>query len=85
MTNPYTRDHRTIVAAFAAIVIVGLTGLTLDRGHAGALPAGVIEIGELESVMVGATIIAALPAVEVIGSRGMQLADIVAADADYQG
>jgi len=85
MNNPYTRNVRTLAAALAAIAIVGLTGLTLDRGHAGALPAGTIEIGELETVMVGDMTIAALPAVEVIGSRTVQLADVVVADADNQG
>ena len=80
----FNRNHRT-AATFAAIVIVGLTGLTLDRGHAGALPQGVIEIGELETVMVGDLNIASLPAVEVIGSRDVQLADVETTDADTQG
>jgi hypothetical protein len=84
MTNLYTRNARTVAAAFAAVVIVGLTGLTLDRGHAGALPAGTIEVGELEAVMVGDLNVAVLPAIEVIGSRETQLAD-VAAGADAQG
>ena len=85
MTTQFNRSYRTIASAFAAVVIVGLTGLTLDRGHAGALPAGVIEIGELETVMVGDLNIASLPAVEVIGSRNVQLADVDAIDADAQG
>jgi hypothetical protein len=84
MTNLYTRNYRTVASAFAAVVIVGLTGLTLDRGHAGALPAGTIEIGELRTLAVGDLNIAALPAVEVIGSRRVQLAE-VPADADAQG
>lgn len=80
----FNRNYRT-AATFAAVVIVGLTGLTLDRGHAGALPQGVIEIGELETVMVGDMNIASLPAVEVIGSRDVQLADVETTDADTQG
>jgi hypothetical protein len=80
----FNRNYRT-AATLAAVVIVGLTGLTLDRGHAGALPVGTIEIGELEATMVGDMNIAALPAIEVIGSRTVQLADVVAADADNQG
>ena len=80
----FNRNYRT-AATFAAVVIVGLTGLTLDRGHAGALPRGVIEIGELETVMVGDMNIASLPAIEVIGSRDVQLADLEANDADTQG
>ena len=78
------RNYRSVVATLAAVVIVGLTGLTLDRGHAGAAPAGVIEIGELTTVQVGGTAFAALPAVTVIGSRDVQLAD-EAAHADTQG
>jgi hypothetical protein len=72
-------NRNTGIAAFAAIVIVGLTGLTLDRGHAGALPQGVVEIGALETVLVGDVAIATLPAVTVTGSRDLLLAD--AADA----
>ena len=80
----FNRNYRT-AATLAAAMIVGLTGLTLDRGHAGALPQGVIEIGELEAVTVGDLNVAALPAIEVIGSRDVQLADVVANDADTQG
>ena len=46
-------NRNTGIAAFAAVVIVGLTGLTLDRGHDGALPTGVIEVGTLETLAVG--------------------------------
>ena len=42
-------NRNTGIAAFAAIVIVALTGLTLERGHAGALPKGVIEVGAPET------------------------------------
>lgn len=77
-------NRNTGIAAFAAVVIVGLTGLTLDRGHQGALPKGVVEIGNLEAVMVGDLTIASLPAVVVTGSRDVQLADM-AADVDAQG
>jgi hypothetical protein len=76
-------NRNTGIAAFAAVVIVGLTGLTLDRGHEGALPKGIVEVGNLEAVMVGGMTIATLPAVEVIGSRVVQFADV--ADADTQG
>jgi hypothetical protein len=77
-------NRNTGIAAFAAIVIVGLTGLTLDRGHEGSLPTGVVEVGTLEAVIVGDVTIAALPAVVVIGARDVQLAD-VAVDVDSQG
>jgi hypothetical protein len=79
-----TFNRNTGIAAFAAVVIVGLTGLNLDRGHESALPKGIVEVGDLETVMVGDVTIASLPAVEVIGAREVQLAD-VKADADTQG
>jgi hypothetical protein len=79
------RNYRSVAATLAAVVIVGLTGLTLDRGHAGAAPAGVIEIGELTTVQIGDAAFAALPAVTVSGSRDVQLADGEAVHADTQG
>lgn len=85
MTNLYTRYTRTIAAAVASVVIVGLTGLTLDRGHEGALPKGVIEIGELNVQSVGGLTVAVLPAIEVIGSREVLLADTDANDDGSQG
>jgi len=77
-------NRNTLVAAFAAVAIVGLTGLTLDRGHAGGLPKGTIEVGTLETLAVGGTLYAQLPAVEVFGTRDMQLADVTA-HAEPQG
>ncbi len=77
-------NRNTGIAAFAAVVIVGLTGLTLERGHEGALPRGVIEIGNLTPIEAGGLVIASLPAVEVIGRREVQLAD-VKAHAEPQG
>ena len=80
-----TLFHRnTAIATFAAVVIVGLAGFTLDRGHDGALPKGVIEVGEPTTLAVGDTLIASLPAVEVVGSREMKLAD-AAKHAEPQG
>jgi hypothetical protein len=77
-------NRNTGIAAFAAIAIVGLTGLTLDRGHEGALPQGVIEVGTLETLAVGNLVVAALPEVQVLGAREIQLADM-AGHADPQG
>jgi len=68
-------NRNTGIAAFAAVVIVGLTGLTLDRGHGGALPRGLIEVGNPTTLAVGDLIVAQLPAVEVIGTREVQVAD----------
>ncbi len=77
-------NRNTLVAAFAAVAIVGLTGLTLDRGNLGGGPKGVIEVGALQTLAVGGTLYAQLPAVEVIGRRDVQLAE-VAAHAEPQG
>jgi hypothetical protein len=77
-------NRNTGIAAFAAVVIVGLTGLTLERGHGGALPRGVIEVGNPTTLAVGDMIVAQLPAVEVIGTREVQVAD-AKAHAEPQG
>jgi hypothetical protein len=77
-------NRNTGIAAFAAVVIVALTGLTLDRGYAGGLPRGVIEVGNPETLAVGGTLVASLPAVEVIGARIVHLADATA-HAEPQG
>ena len=82
MTTLFNRN--TGIAAFAAVVIVGLTGLTLERGHGGALPRGVIEVGTPTMLAVGDLIVAQLPAVEVIGTREVQVAD-AKAHAEPQG
>ena len=82
MTTLFNRN--TLIASLAAVAIVGLTGLTLDRGHDGALPKGVIEVGNPETLSVGDLIVAQLPAVQVIGAREVQLADAVA-HAEPQG
>lgn len=76
--------RNTGIAAFAALVIVGLTGVTLDRGHAGAEPRGIVEVGALETLAVGNIVIAQLPAVDVLGARELRLAD-TKAHAEPQG
>ena len=80
--NTLYRNCRSVTAAIGAIVIVGLSGLTLDQGHAGALRRGVVEIGELQTLQVGNLAVAVLPEVQVIGSRDMLVADFAATDAD---
>lgn len=75
-------NYRSIAAAMAAIVVVGLSGLTLDQGHAGSLPRGVVEVGELQTLQVGNLAVAVLPEIQVIGSRDVQLADVEPAQAD---
>lgn len=85
MTNLYTRYTHTIAAALASVVIVGLTGLMLDRGHEGAVPKGTIEVGEPQALPIGDLAVAPLPAVEVTGGREVMLADTDANHAGSQG
>jgi hypothetical protein len=85
MTTQYPRTTSTITAALASIIITGLSGLTLDRGHEGALPAGTVEVGELEAISVGEFNLAVLPAIEVVGHRDVMLADNDASDAGSEG
>jgi|APLak6261659120_1056016.scaffolds.fasta_scaffold173704_1 hypothetical protein len=80
--NTLYRNTRSFASALAATVVVGLAGLTLDQGHAGSLPRGVVEIGELQTLQVGDLMIAVLPEVQVIGGRDVQLADVEATDTD---
>jgi len=75
-------NYRPIAAALAAVAIVGLSGLTLDRGHMGNLPRGVIEVGELQTLEVGGMVVATLPEIQVIGSRDVRLADVEPTEAD---
>jgi hypothetical protein len=76
------RNSHSFASALAATVIVGVTGLSLDQGHAGALPRGVVEIGELQTLQVGDLLIAVLPEIQVIGGRDAQLADVEATETD---
>ena len=75
MENLIYGNYRSVVATQAAVVIVGLTGQTLDQGHSGAAPTGIVEIGELQTLVVGDTVFGALPAITVTGNRDLHLAD----------
>ncbi len=68
-------NRNTGIAAFAAVVIVGLTGLTMDRGHEGGLRRAVVEVGVPETLSVGNVVIAQLPVVDVVATRETRLAD----------
>jgi hypothetical protein len=47
-SNPY--GYRGALPAVLAALIVGTSGLVLDKGHIAAAPAGTIEIGQLTPV-----------------------------------
>ncbi len=55
---------RGAFSAVLAAAIVGLSGLALDKGHISAVPAGIVEIGQLTPVDILPQV-ASLPAVVV--------------------
>jgi hypothetical protein len=65
-SNPY--GYRGALPAVLAALIVGMSGLALDKGHIAAAPAGSIEIGTPTPVDVLPQV-AALPAVIVSAPR----------------
>lgn len=77
MTTRYTRHTAMIVAALASVITTGVAAVALDRSHAGTLPRGTVEVGELQPLAVGSVVVATLPAVEVIGYRTVRVADTV--------
>jgi hypothetical protein len=65
-SNPY--GYRGALPAVLAALIVGTSGLALDKGHIAAAPAGSIEVGSLTPVDVLPQV-AVLPAVIVSAPR----------------
>lgn len=59
---------RGTLSAVLAAAIVGTSGLILDKGHAGALPRGIVEVGELTPVDVLPQV-ASLPEITVTATR----------------
>jgi hypothetical protein len=55
-------------SAVLAAMIVGVSGLAIDKGHIAAAPAGVVEVGELSPVDVLPEM-ASMPAVIVSAPR----------------
>jgi len=68
----YSRQRTT--STVAAALVVAFTGLMFNHGHLGALPTGVVEVGELTPVNLEQLAMVTLPAIEVVGSREQQVA-----------
>ena len=66
MVNQSTRQ---VVSAVAAVAVVAFAGLTLDQGHLGALPEGVVEVGEMTPINLMELAAVTLPEVVVSGER----------------
>jgi hypothetical protein len=69
MFTNFGRGATRTISALSAVAILGLSGLVMERGHEGALPAGVVELGELVPVSVGGQPVAQLPELVVTATR----------------
>ena len=69
MFTMLTENTRRVTSAVAAVAIVAFAGLTLDQGHAGALPEGTVEVGEMTPVNLMQLAMVTLPEVVVTGKR----------------
>ena len=72
-TSTTPRIQRT-AGTMATVFVVAFAGLMFEHGHQGALPEGVVEVGELTPVNLEQIAMVTLPAVEVVGRREQQLA-----------
>ncbi len=64
-----TENTRRAVSAVAAVAVVAFGGLALDQGHQGALPRGIVEVGELVPLNMERVVNVTLPEVTVTASR----------------
>ena len=69
MFTNFGRGATRTMSALSAVAILGLSGLVMERGHEGAIPAGVVEVGELVPVSVGGKPVAQLPELVVTATR----------------
>lgn len=60
---------RRSLATTAAVGVMAIAGLGFEFGHVGALPAGSVEVGELQLVGVEQFAAVTLPGIEVTASR----------------
>jgi hypothetical protein len=69
MFTMINESTRRIFSAFAAVAVVGFTGLALDQAHIAAAPRGVVEVGELVPVAAAQIAQVEFPEIEVTASR----------------
>jgi hypothetical protein len=69
MFTMVTESTRRMTSAVAAVAVVAFAGLAFDQGHAGALPQGTVEVGELTPVDVMQMAAVTLPEIVVTGER----------------
>jgi hypothetical protein len=69
MFTMLTENTRRVTSAVAAVAVVAFAGLALDQGHAGSLPEGTVEVGEMTPVNLMQLAMVTLPEVVVTGER----------------
>jgi len=68
----FTTTHETLrrsLGTTAAVCVMAIAGLALEFGHAGALPAGTVEVGELQPVALEQLADVTLPGLVITASR----------------
>jgi hypothetical protein len=69
MFTRINEEFRQRLGAFAAVCVVAIAGLAFEFGHAGALPAGTVEIGDLQPVNLEQLAEVTLPGIVVTAER----------------
>jgi hypothetical protein len=69
MLTMLNQEMRHGVGTVAAMAVIAFGGLALEFGHAGVLPEGRVEVGELQPVNLEQLATVALPGVVVTASR----------------
>ena len=68
----FTTTHETIrrsLGTAAAVCVMAIAGLGFEFGHVGALPAGSVEVGELQPVGLEQLAAVTLPGIVVTAAR----------------
>jgi hypothetical protein len=69
MFTMVNQSSRRVVSAVAAVAVVAFAALTLDQGHLGAMPEGIVEVGELTPINLMQMAAVDLPEIVVRGER----------------
>ena len=69
MFTTTTETIRRSLGTTAAVCVMAIAGLALEFGHAGALPAGTVEVGELQPVNLEQLAPVTLPGIVVTAAR----------------
>lgn len=68
MFTMFNQSTRQMVSGVAAVAVVAFAGLTLDQGHFGGMPRGVVEVGEMQPHNLEQLVSTMLPEIVVTAS-----------------